>query len=203
MFISIINDLWHDSGHVMSCHSHLVKRKKAQLEAEASKALLPEMLTVAKVPEYKKIELLKRVSEFTTTEIVAGRNEDGDCDKQLVTFGIGMAMTFKLSEDCRYPAVLESVFDDAHAVMGERLNGFKKKAWDPALTTVNWWFGVYTLVYNEAGFLMSVRHISGESASTPSWASHIDKSWALQSNWDDWNASLGDDASPPVPVRFF
>ena len=60
---------------------------------------------------------------------------------------------------------------------------------------------MYTLVYNEAGSLISVRHISGESSSTPSWASHIDKSWALQSNWDDWNAFLEDDASPPVPVR--
>ena len=98
-------------------------------------------------------------------------------------FSFGMSLALRSTKGCRYAAVLSSMAGDIHGWMGTRLTGFKAWACDPSIKLTNWKFGVYELKWTSSGSLESIKHMNGDVAATPPWASHVNRRWALQADW--------------------
>lgn len=199
----IIKICCENDSHILSLHSTLAKRQKAEMNRHADlSAMLDHISIVSRIPEEPRITWLNDSSDLSTAEIVAAKKADNDADRQLYTFATGMGYTVKLPQELK-PLVVFTRFSDArHKLFNNRLRGFKAKGgWNNAAKCLNWAAGCYKLDFTTEGGLDSVTHCSGAKVTAPDWCRHVNREWSLQENWSDWTANIERRPAPPIFLR--
>ena len=198
---SVFQNILEDPTSVLSVSEHLEARKLSKAKAAKEASLHPAMPSVMRIPPEVMCAELANISDLDVDDITGCKENDTDADKQLWIFSTGEPLALRIGDDMRDKNIFSMVTGSRNTVMGKRLDGFKLKG---AVKNgkINWKWGVYTPAFN-GNVLQSITHINGDTVEVGPLGAHVSPTWALHSNWDDWEAYFSSPPLAPQPVRAF
>ena len=111
-------------------------------------------------------------------------------------------MSWKFGPDMRTNKMRTDMVGVRDDIMGNRIANFKALGGCKSLKPLDWTFGVYKATF-QGDELKQVRHWNGDTVQVDELGKHIDRTWIIQSNWDDMDAYFSKPPLAPQLVRAF
>lgn len=200
----MIDDMVSDHTHILPMYTFLQDRKAAQVSPTEFKdaARFDKISTFGSVDDDFRASWITSNSDMSAANIIAAVKKDPAAIDHLCTFACQINCKQKLPQELLNREVCRRVLDARHEACGNRLHDFKKRGGLTATGELNWLKGSYEPKFDNEAKLIGIRHRSGDEVEVdPSLG--INMAWTLNSNFDDFAASMSRAPLPPVRLASF
>lgn len=204
MLQEMVTILLADDSHTADLYTRLKQRvdtKVKQADAQHTE-LFKTFASFRALDSEWAFSYITKHSDLTASDVIAARMKNEDSTAELMTWVTQLPGNLRMTPACQVKPVFSRICDTRRLAVGDRLHHFKQKGGLAADGSVNWkQCGAYTAKFDNAGRLIELRHISGDSIVCSPNA--VTNHFVLIDNYSDWQAAFLLRPMPPVKVHMF
>jgi hypothetical protein len=191
-FIRVLNGLWRTPAIASRCADWVDERAAAHIQsAKVSHDSFESVSVVKALDEIWVCSYIVKVTPIRLATLEWACANDPDTWRQIVTFLMVLGLSLKLNKVCKEKEVLRVTWDARVLHCGSRGNLFNDATLLVKETGFVDWSnnGVYTVIFVKDLGKKLVHRPSGAEVDIPS-VLIVDRTFALKSNWSDYDACL-------------